>query len=97
MIIDIYECTQSIKKMAWIGSIGREILINALDLRKRVVRDIMTPRGDVVFLNLEDSFEENLKVARDSRHTRFPLCQEHLDHTVGLVHIKDPSRWNCRL
>lgn len=72
-----------------VSPIGREILINALDLRKRVVRDIMTPRGDVVFLNLEDSFEENLKVARDSRHTRFPLCQEHLDHTVGLVHIKD--------
>lgn len=72
-----------------VSTLGKEILINALDLRKRVVRDIMTPRGDVVFLNLEDSFEENLKVARDSRHTRFPLCQEHLDHTVGLVHIKD--------
>ena len=72
-----------------VSRIGKEILINTLDLRKRVVREIMTPRGDVVFLNLEDSFEENLKVAQQSRHTRFPLCQEHLDHTVGLVHIKD--------
>ncbi|HWB61013.1 MAG TPA: hemolysin family protein, partial [Chthoniobacteraceae bacterium] len=72
-----------------VSRIGKEILINTLDLRKRVVREIMTPRGEVVFLNLEDPFEENLKVAQQSRHTRFPLCQEHLDHTVGLVHIKD--------
>ena len=69
--------------------LGKEILINALDLRRRVVRDIMTPRGDVIFLNTEDSFEENLKTAQVSRHTRFPLCEGHLDHTLGLVHIKD--------
>ena len=69
--------------------LGKEILMNALDLRRRVVRDIMTPRGHVVFLNTEDTFEENLKTAQESRHTRFPLCEGHLDHTVGLVHIKD--------
>jgi CBS domain containing-hemolysin-like protein len=69
--------------------LGKEILINALDLRRRVVRDIMTPRGHVVFLNTEESFEENLKTAQTSRHTRFPLCEGHLDHTIGLVHIKD--------
>ena len=68
---------------------GKEILMNALDLRRRVVRDIMTPRGEVTFLNTEESFEENLKTAQLSRHTRFPLCEGHLDHTIGLVHIKD--------
>ena len=72
-----------------VSALSKEILINTLDLRKRVVREIMTPRGEVVFLNTEDTFEENLKVAQESRHTRFPLCQEHLDHTIGLVHIKD--------
>jgi CBS domain containing-hemolysin-like protein len=69
--------------------LGKEILMNALDLRRRVVRDIMTPRGDVVFLNTEESFEENLKTAQVSHHTRFPLCEGHLDHTIGLIHIKD--------
>jgi CBS domain containing-hemolysin-like protein len=69
--------------------LGKEILINALDLRRRVVRDIMTPRGHVIFLNTEETFEENLKTAQVSRHTRFPLCEGHLDHTIGLVHIKD--------
>ena len=69
--------------------IGKEILINALDLRKRVVRDITTPRKEVVFLNTEDSFEENLQRAVDCRHTRFPVCEGHLDNAIGLVHIKD--------
>ena len=72
-----------------VSTLGREILINALDLRKRVVRDIMTPRGEVVFLDLEESFDDNVRTALDSRHTRFPLCRGHLDDTVGLVHIKD--------
>jgi CBS domain containing-hemolysin-like protein len=72
-----------------VSTLGREILINALDLRKRVVRDIMTPRGEVVFLDLEESFEDNVRTALDSRHTRFPLCRGHLDDAVGLVHIKD--------
>jgi len=75
-----------------VSAVGREILIKALDLQKRVVRDITTPRGDVVFLNTEDSFEENVKRAVESRHTRLPLCREHLDDTIGLVHIKDLLR-----
>lgn len=72
-----------------VTSLGKEILINALDMRRRVVRDITTPRGEVVFLNTEETFEENLKTAQESRHTRFPLCEGHLDNTIGLVHIKD--------
>lgn len=72
-----------------VTSMGKEILLNALDLQKRVVRDIHTPRGDVVFLNTEDTFDENMKHAEESRHTRFPLCRGHLDDTLGLVHIKD--------
>ena len=72
-----------------VSSLGRDLLINALDLRRRVVRDIMTPRGEVIFLDTEESFEENLKKALESRHTRFPLCGGHLDNTIGLIHIKD--------
>jgi CBS domain containing-hemolysin-like protein len=72
-----------------VSSIGRDILVNALDMRRRVVRDIMTPRGEVVYLDLEESFDENVKKALESRHTRFPLCRGHLDNTIGLIHIKE--------
>jgi CBS domain containing-hemolysin-like protein len=72
-----------------VSTLGREILVNALDMRRRVVRDIMTPRGDVVYLDIEDSFEENVQKALASKHTRFPLCRGHLDNTIGLIHIKE--------
>jgi CBS domain containing-hemolysin-like protein len=72
-----------------VSELGRDLLVNALDLRQRVVRDIMTPRGEVVFLDLEESFEVNVKRAIESRHTRFPLCRGHLDNAVGLIHIKE--------
>ena len=72
-----------------VSSIGRDILVNALDMRRRVVRDIMTPRGEVVYLDVEESFEVNVKKALESRHTRFPLCRGHLDNALGLIHIKE--------
>ncbi|MEP6822727.1 MAG: hemolysin family protein [Chthoniobacterales bacterium] len=72
-----------------VSTLGRDILVNALDMRRRVVRDIMTPRGDVVSLDLEESFETNVAKALASRHTRFPLCRGHLDNTIGLIHIKE--------
>ena len=77
------------EKAQKVSPLGRQILLKTLELRHRVARDIMTPRGDVVFVNTDDSFEENIALARKSRHTRFPLCQGHLDNALGLVHIKD--------
>jgi CBS domain containing-hemolysin-like protein len=72
-----------------VSPLGRKLVLNVLDLRERVVRDIMTPRGEVVYLDLEDNFETNAKKAIASKHTRFPLCRENLDNAVGQIHIKD--------
>ena len=77
------------EKSQEVTALGKELLINALDLRRRVVRDIMTPRGEVVYLDIDVPFEENLAKARASRHTRFPLCKGYLDNPIGLLHIKD--------
>src|SRR5438094_3196080 len=77
------------EKSADVSPLGRELVFNVLDLRDRVVRDIMTPRGEIVYLDLEDDFDTNVKKAIDSKHTRFPLCRENLDNTVGVIHIKE--------
>ena len=55
-----------------VSSIGRDILVNALDMRRRVVRDIMTPRGDVVYLDIEQSFDENVEKALASQPHPLP-------------------------
>jgi CBS domain containing-hemolysin-like protein len=67
----------------------KDILLNALALNDRCVRDVMTPRNRIVTLDTGDSFETNLKVAIDSKHTRYPLVEGHLDHSLGIIHIKD--------
>jgi len=70
----------------------QEILKNALQLNELCVRDVLTPRNDVVMLDVHKTFRENLDTALESKHTRFPLVDGHLDKTLGLIHIKDLLR-----
>lgn len=65
-------------------------LINAVfKFDDEVVRHIMHPRGDVDFLDVNDSFAKNLDHMKSSSHTRFPLCEDSLDKVIGMIHIKD--------
>ncbi|MBI3418502.1 MAG: HlyC/CorC family transporter [Verrucomicrobia bacterium] len=69
---------------------GRDIVLNALDLRRRIARQVMRPRQQIVGLSTEASIGECLDVAEKSRYSRFPLCEGgDLDKTLGIVHIKD--------
>src|ERR1041385_1162657 len=75
-----------------IGStgLGRDIVLNALDLRRRIAREVMRPRQEIVALDTEASIAQCLAVAEKSRYSRFPLCEAaDLDKTLGVVHIKD--------
>jgi len=67
----------------------REILINALELNELWVRDVMTPRNEVVVLDADEPFDKTIAIAIRSKHTRFPLVKGHLDQAIGLIHIKD--------
>ena len=73
-------------------TVTENILNNAMDLRKRVAHDIMIPRNQLSYFDVEDSIEENLEVARGTGHTRFPVCEADLDRCIGIVHIKDVFR-----
>lgn len=70
--------------------LGRNIVLNALDLRHRVCREVMRPRQEITFLDTEWSIAECLDVAEKTRYSRFPLCEAgNLDKTPGVVHLKD--------
>ncbi len=70
----------------------RQIVDNTLQLRTLSGQDILLPRNQVEVLDLNDSLEKNLARAKQSGHTRFPLCDGDLDHCVGIVHVKDVFR-----
>ena len=66
------------------------MIFNALDLGRRIVRNVMRPRQEIAALDTERPLQECLEMAEKTRYSRFPLCEEgDLDKTLGVVHFKD--------
>ena len=65
---------------------------NVFDFTDLNVREIMTPRTDMVCLYLEDTMDENLHIILEEQLTRYPICHEDKDHIVGFLHVKDLMR-----
>jgi magnesium and cobalt transporter len=53
------------------------------------VRDIMIPRGQMVVLDREDSFEEIIAKITESGHSRFPVIDDDKDDVIGILLAKD--------
>lgn len=71
-------------------ALGRSIVMNALDLKDRIAREVMRPRSQIAFLSTELSIAACLDIAEKTRFSRLPLCEAgDLDRTVGVLHIKD--------
>ena len=71
-------------------ALGRDIVLNALDLRHRIAREVMRPRREIVALDTHATITECLNIAESTRYSRFPLCENgDLNQTLGVVHIKD--------
>ena len=72
-----------------IDQVESELIGNVFDFADRLAREIMIPRQNIVCLYLEDTMSQHIATIRQSRHTRYPLCEEDKDHILGLIHIKD--------
>ncbi|MHC5937514.1 hemolysin family protein [Nostoc sp.] len=58
-------------------------------LGDRPVSYLMTPRPDIVWLDLDDSAEENRQKMVDSAYSRYPICQGGLDNVLGVIPVTD--------
>ncbi len=67
----------------------RVMIENVLNLEEKTARKFMVPRPDIIYLSLSRPVEDNLRIARQAGHTRFPLCETDLNTVIGIVHIKD--------
>ena len=63
----------------------RAMVRNVFRLDDRQIASLMTPRSDIVYLDLDDGIDENLKKVVDSDHARFPVCRSGLREVVGVV------------
>ncbi len=63
----------------------RAMVRNVFRLDDRQIASLMTPRSDIVYLDLEDPFEENLKKVLETDHSRFPVCRGGLREVLGII------------
>lgn len=74
------------------GAIGRdemEMIEGVLELPDRNLRSIMTPRPEVVWLDLDHPPMKILETISQSGHSRFPVARGDIDQVAGIVQTKD--------
>ncbi len=66
---------------------------NVFRLDDRQIGSLMVPRADIVCLDVDDSFEENLRLIEDSDHARFPVVQGGIENILGVINAR---QWLAR-
>jgi putative hemolysin len=69
--------------------IEQEIVHNVFQLGDRRVTSLMTNRQEMVWLDIEDSVEENKAKVFNTKHAVYPLCRDTVDNVLGMIYIKD--------
>ena len=54
-----------------------------------ICRRVMVPRSDVIFFEVDQPLSECIEIVHQTKHTRYPLCEDSLEQVVGILHIKD--------
>lgn len=70
-----------------------EMISNIIELDEKEVRDVMTHRRKVVSISTEMTVEEALKFMLDESYSRYPLYEEEKDNIVGVLHLKDLTKY----
>jgi putative hemolysin len=67
----------------------RDMLESVFRLNDRQLGAMMTPRMEIVWLDVNAPEEKIRQVLRETGHTRLPVCDADLDHVLGVAHAKD--------
>lgn len=67
----------------------REMIESIIEFRNVEVREIMTPRTEIVGIEVSTPLEEARRFAAEQGHTRLPVFQKNLDNVVGVLNVKD--------
>jgi putative hemolysin len=67
----------------------RRMIEGVLRLADRPVRVVMTPRADILWVDARADREMLLRAAQTSHYSRLLVCEDSVDHAVGILHAKD--------
>lgn len=62
---------------------------NVIDFKDNYAKDIMTPRTDIVAIDIEESFDEIIEKISEYSYSRMPVYEYNLDNIVGILNVKD--------
>jgi len=68
---------------------ARRLLESIVDFGDTLVRDVMTPRPDMIAIRAGATLGEVRRVFAEQQYTRVPVFRESLDHIVGFLNVKD--------
>ena len=68
---------------------GRELLQSIVDFTETVVREVMTPRPDIVAIRSDAGLLELRALFREEQYSRIPVYRDNLDNVIGIVYVKD--------
>ncbi|MCI9593850.1 MAG: HlyC/CorC family transporter [Lachnospiraceae bacterium] len=67
----------------------KKMITNVFDFGDNLAKDIMVPRIDMTFINVEATYDELLEIFREEKYTRFPVYEESTDNVIGIINVKD--------
>jgi CBS domain containing-hemolysin-like protein len=68
---------------------GRELLKSVVDFTDALVKELMTPRPDIVAIPVTASLADLRNLFREEQYSRIPVYRDSLDNVVGIVFAKD--------
>lgn len=71
----------------------KSMLSGVLEVSEIQVREVMVPRSQMIVIDIEDDFNETLKLIVESGHSRFPVIGEDRDEVLGILLAKDLLRY----
>lgn len=77
-----------------IESDEKKMIYNVFDLGDADAKDIMVPRVNVTFANVNNTYEELIDIFRTDRFTRLPVYEDTQDNIVGIINMKDLLLYN---
>jgi putative hemolysin len=72
-----------------IEEIEQDIVENVFHLGDKKVGSLMSHRSDIVWLDANDTNEDNLIKIQKNAHAVYPVCEDELDNVIGVVNVKD--------
>ncbi|WP_217585877.1 hemolysin family protein [Lentibacillus saliphilus] len=72
-----------------IEEIEHEMVNQIFFMGDQRLSDILTPRTQLTWIDIESSFEENMRIISESDYSRFPVGKGSLDHFLGIIHTKN--------